>query len=345
MKTLKILPTFFAFVILQACGSTKSKNINYETFWVNSYKTQCNAGTGKAQCLGVYKGNDPTNANWKHFYAPIQGFKFKEGQLQKIRVKVEKLAPENIPADASCLKYTLLEVKEKKADLRYVLNGDWVLDKLNDKSIDNSINKPTLAIDLSKQKVSGNNSCNDYVGAIEKVTAQKLILGNIASTRKMCMDMNIATQFTIAANSVKTYHTKGNSLIFYNIDNKKVLSFTKKPKSTADYRVNDIWVATRIEGNPINRMVKTPRLEINIDKMMLMGNDGCNDYSGSIKSISGKDIEIGNIAATQKACRNIEVADRFAKALYNSKSYEIEAGTLTFFDVNYKEALSFLKAD
>ena len=109
--------------------------------------------------------------------------------------------------------------------------------------------------------------------------------------------------------------------------------------------IHDVWVTVAIEGNPINRMVTAPRLEINLTKMQVMGNDGCNNFSGNIKNIDNNTINFATIVSRKKSCRNMETANRFNKALIASASYKIENGVLVFFDRNGNEALKLQKTD
>ena len=73
--------------------------------------------------LNIYKGENLNDPEWENFYANIEGFEFEEGYLQKIEVKEEKLDKSQVPADASTIKYTLVNVLEKQKDLRTELNG------------------------------------------------------------------------------------------------------------------------------------------------------------------------------------------------------------------------------
>ena len=53
------------------------------------------------------------DANYQLFYNHIDGFDFEPGFKYTLRVKVEEVA--SVPADASSLSYTLLEVISKDA--------------------------------------------------------------------------------------------------------------------------------------------------------------------------------------------------------------------------------------
>ncbi len=63
------------------------------------------------------------DSDWKNFYDQINGFKFQEGYEYKLKVKVTEI--KNPPADASSLKYSLVEILEKNVvdDLVQVYDG------------------------------------------------------------------------------------------------------------------------------------------------------------------------------------------------------------------------------
>ncbi|QQY34713.1 DUF4377 domain-containing protein [Chryseobacterium gleum] len=60
------------------------------------------------KCLQV-KEND--SENWTNFYSSIEGFTYEPGYEYVLKVKTEKI--ENPPADASSIRYTLVEQVSK----------------------------------------------------------------------------------------------------------------------------------------------------------------------------------------------------------------------------------------
>jgi Heat shock protein len=79
--------------------------------------------------------------------------------------------------------------------------------------------------------------------------------------------------------------------------------------------------------------------------MKIMGNDGCNDFTGEIEEVSMKQLKIGNIASTNKMCRNMETAQSFNKALNQATYYKLDGLNLILFNNENKEVLAFLKGD
>ncbi|MDE0535482.1 META domain-containing protein [Tenacibaculum sp. L6] len=343
MKKVGLLLPIIVSLVLQSCGSLKNTGSTEEVFWVSSIKTECSAGAGKMNCLNVYKGNNIAEATWELFYAPIEGFTFEEGTLQKIKVKVERLNPKDVPADASSLKYTLIETIETQVDIRTHLAGEWNVTSLYGKELNEETYIPSLIIDLHKNRISGNNSCNNYTAQITNATSQSLTLGAVATTRKMCFKMDVANSYNKALEEINTYLIKGNNLIFFTKEGEKIVSFTKLAKKESEALIDGNWIAVRIEGAPINRMVKTPRIKISLEEMRLSGNNGCNDYTTQIKEISDSKIKIGHIAATQKMCRDMQVGSDYLKMLQSSVSFKVKDNSLKFYNKESVETILFLK--
>jgi len=218
--SLMILPLF-------SCSSGLSNN---STYWVDGLKVKCNSGAGDTQCLKIHRGEDLSTAKWELFYSNIKGFAFEEGVLQKIEVKEQKLDVKNIPADASSIQYTLVKVLDKKQDVRLLLNGSWVANKINGNAVNPKTPQPKLTINLLKKQVSGSDSCNNIGGAIDRVTQSTIKFGNLFSTRMMCKDMSRADAFNKAMNETETYRIKDEHLVFYDNKGKEVVVFLKVEK-------------------------------------------------------------------------------------------------------------------
>lgn len=198
-------------LFLQSCSTTR-------TFWVNSTKSECSAGLGNTQCILISNDESIKNMQWEYFYSNIEGFNFKYGYFQKIKVKVTELNKSEVPADASSLKYVLIKVIEEIQDNRIKLNNIWVAKSINGQKINRNNNLPQLEINVAKMQVIGNDGCNNYSGGIEIFTNNQISFENIATTRKMCLDMTISDPFIRALSVASNYSLIGGNLIFF--DNK-----------------------------------------------------------------------------------------------------------------------------
>jgi len=340
IKFSKYIVAIISFLVAVSCASTKPNN---KILWVSGYKTEA-SGVGKMQVLNIHNGENLDNQKWENFYSPIEGFNFEEGYLKKIEVKEEKV--ENVPADASSIKYVLVKELEKTIDNRNLLNGDWILAKLNDAPINKSIVLPTLKINLGQKRISGSSGCNSYSGYIEKLSTNKLKLGNIISTEMACIsNNNIEHELYGAFGKIDSFVINNGNLTFYSADGKKLLMFIKKSEKEVNKNLHDIWNAISINGNPINRMSPIPRLEINLTEMKVYGNDGCNNYSGIIKTATDSKLIFGALASTKKMCANMDIANSFNQAIAKVASYKIDGLKLILLDNNNNEVLSFMKGD
>ncbi|MDN3492525.1 DUF4377 domain-containing protein [Winogradskyella bathintestinalis] len=109
--------------------------------------------------------------------------------------------------------------------------------------------------------------------------------------------------------------------------------------------IHDIWSTTHINGKAITDQLIAPSLEINTTEMRVMGNNGCNNYNGSITSLDSISIKFGAIATTRKMCPDMTVSDRFDNALRNSVSYKKDGLNLLLLNNSGEEILRFKKVD
>jgi len=98
-------------ILLMSCSNTNTDDASI--YWVNAERVPC-VGVAPMECLQVKRSQDDP---WQNFYARIDGFDFEPGFTYKISVRETKLPPGQVPADASSIRYELIEILEKrKAD-------------------------------------------------------------------------------------------------------------------------------------------------------------------------------------------------------------------------------------
>ncbi len=216
---------FLIFIIItSSCRSLKQ---NETIYWVNSSKVDC-AGVGKMSSLQVQKTDDLNiNADWELFYSQIEGFEFEPGFIYKL--KVAETPIENPHADASSIKYTLVNMLEKKIDTRLAIQDIWFLESINEVQIDknNIKNIPQIELNISQMKVFGSNGCNNISGAIQKVSDTELEFSPLRETRKMCPNMEISNQFSKALSITKYYRKENLLLKLFDSEMKELMSIKK----------------------------------------------------------------------------------------------------------------------
>jgi hypothetical protein len=79
-----------------------------QTLFVRERLADCQ-GEGERKCLQV---REVESGEWRNFYASIEGFDYEEGNAYEIRVEVTEVP--RPPADASSLRYRLLEMISKR---------------------------------------------------------------------------------------------------------------------------------------------------------------------------------------------------------------------------------------
>ncbi|MFB9057767.1 DUF4377 domain-containing protein [Mariniflexile ostreae] len=109
--------------------------------------------------------------------------------------------------------------------------------------------------------------------------------------------------------------------------------------------LHDIWAATKINGEKITDKTNTPTLEINISKMKIFGSDGCNQYSANIDVLTSSTIGFEPIISTRKMCENMIIPGKYSKALQQTVRFKRENLSLTFYDAENHETISFKKVD
>ena len=213
-----------------ALETTSLKNNTTEVYyWLNSYKVAC-TGVAEKKCLQIQKGEHKQTNQWQLFYDEIEGFVYEEGYSYQLLVREEQLETDNIPADASSIKYTLVKILAKKEVEKVNLNGVWLLSHIQDKAIDaNGYRKtPQLLIVTENMSISGNDSCNSLFSSIKTLTADKMVLGFVGTTKMLCSDMTVADLLYKNLENIIHYQVKNNQLILFDDQHNQLLRFTRK---------------------------------------------------------------------------------------------------------------------
>ncbi len=114
--------------------------------------------------------------------------------------------------------------------------------------------------------------------------------------------------------------------------------------------INDIWVLTSLNGNKItpvstNERRRNVQIEFQLAERKVMGTDGCNRFTGSIKAIGEETLLLGTLASTRMMCPDMTLSVDFNKTIQEVQKYAIENLQLTLFDKDSKELMTFKKVD
>jgi len=201
---------------------------NEHIYWVNSLKAKC-VGVAPRLCLQIQKGDKLNSEGWELFYAAISGFEYEPGYIYKIVVKEEAIPSQQVPADGSSIRYTLIKVLEKQLDSKLRLHDIWALESIESKdlSLEGRQKRPQLEINLQKMNIVGNDGCNNFTGNIQNIDLEKITFGPIATTRKICPDMSVPNKFHQHINQVQAYSIKGLKLYLYDNQGNELFGFKK----------------------------------------------------------------------------------------------------------------------
>ncbi len=337
MKQLKNLLFIIALGVLTMSCSTKT-----ETFWVRGVKTQCDMGAGTGMCLNTSTSSSLDQANWKAFYAPIQGFEFKQGVAQKVRVK--RRTNKGSAADASKYSYTLDKVVETRNDSSSEIAGQWVVSSINGNAINRMAKLPNLTVNVEDMSISGFNGCNQYSGQINNLTSVYIDLAPIRETKRMCKDMEVPDAFSKALTSIKAYEVSDDQLVFLDDKRMNVLTFMRgKNLNEVSDEINNEWDAVRINGKSFEGT--PPHVLISTSKKMFIGNNGCNTFSAYIVAYDASHVKVSNIESDRKLCDDMTTPDAFNQALLKVLTYEVNGDSLILKDANGNEVLAFKVSD
>lgn len=124
---------------------------------------------------------------------------------------------------------------------------------------------------------------------------------------------------------------------------------TVKKENDSKLRLNDIWALTSLFGKALSDLEALPEksitMELHLKDKRVMGSDGCNNFNGSIQVVGQNVLKLGPVASTRMMCPNMEVSDRFNKALSKVEAYEIKDMTLYLYCEEGNELMTLKKVD
>ena len=215
-------------IFFLSCSGGDKKQEQY-VYWVNSNKASC-VGLVPKKCLQIQKSETLDPSAWESFHAPIQGFEYQAGYIFKIVVKERHLDPADLPADASSIEYILVEILEKRQDMKLRINQIWVAIEIKGEILLDGVSGlslPKLEINVGDMRYMGTDACNNYNGGIIELDDHTIRFGVAAGTRMMCMDMKIPDLFNATLPEVMTWEIKENKLHLFDADGKEVMQLKK----------------------------------------------------------------------------------------------------------------------
>ena len=208
-----------------ACSSAELRT---ETWWINSFKVPC-VGVAPMHCLQVH-GDEQAFGEWRLFYDGIAGFEYRPGNLYRVKVRISEVPADQLPADASSLRYELLEIIEQGPDPRAPLHDIYVLAATGSGSIQRDrpgSAQETIEFNIVQARYAGNDGCREFHGAITYLDGERLSLGPAVTVDEVCTGDSQPTDLLLHLANIAKWRRDGLSLELLNVNGERELLFRK----------------------------------------------------------------------------------------------------------------------
>lgn len=314
-----------------------------KTLYVGPEMAEC-VGVAPQMCLLVRENPED---EYTFFYDNIEGFEYEEGFNYTLQVRVEQV--ENPPADASSLKYTLVEVVEKTPAEVTLESTPWSLDAyvdLDGNLVDVAPGTEITAV-FESNRVAGSAGCNNYFAEYQ-VDGSALTMGVIGATNMFCDPDSLMLQeasYLAALQGVAAYTIVDGQLQLANAAGEPVLYYSHAEQTPL---TETAWQVT-FYNNGLDALVSvlagTEMTAVFSEDGGLSGLAGCNNFMSSY-TLDGTSIAIQPPAATRKLCGEpqgiMEQETAYLAALSTAASYEIMGDELILYDAEGARAVTFV---
>jgi heat shock protein HslJ len=215
--TVRIATALHVLLLIASSGCDAMEEPSEVIFHVNSFRAPC-VGVGPMNCLQIKRG-DPAKGEWQHFYSSIDGFSFEPGYRYRLRVRETRLPPDRVPADASSIRYELIEILDKFPDPRTAIHDIWMLESIDGIAIDafdpgSRDEPPFLEFNVTRGRFLGNDGCNPIDGTLDITEAPQLRLVRDIGTESVptCGDGLLQARLGAALDRVTSWQRNGLSL-------------------------------------------------------------------------------------------------------------------------------------
>ncbi len=316
---------------------------NIKTIFVGSERVEC-VGVAPQECYLVRESQDE---EYRFFYDEIEGFTFEPGF--EFELLVEEITVEDPPADASSMRWVLVEEVSRTAvsptaDTTTLENNIWVLNTLDGEPVGDV----RVTIQFEDGSASGNGGCNSYSGSYT-LDGQSLTFDEaIAMTMMACIGPaeTVEPAYMALLSQVASYQIDNGALSLLPAEGDALLVFSPdQPASLMGVE----WVA--IAYNNGRQAVTSPMLETEITVMFgadgqISGNASCNNFNGGF-SIDGQNISVGELATTRMMCPEevMQQEFEFLAALQNATTFTQDGDLLSLFGEDGSRMMDLLPAE
>ncbi len=318
-------------------GAGETGAATEKTLYVGPELVDC-VGVGPMKCMLVKENPED---EYQFFYSEIEGFTFEPGFTYELRVLVEPVA--NAPADASSLKYTLIEVVSQEpasaeagaaaAPEGVTLEGPtWQLVSVADDAgvVTTAPEGVEATAAFAEGRVSGSGGCNNY-NAAYTLDGDSLTILPGPMTMMACPEpqMTVEQQFMAALAATAAYHIAGDELHLLNADGQVVATFTVlEPASLTGVT----WMAMSYNNGReavVSLLADTEITAVFDAEGKVGGTAGCNRYFAGYTT-DGATIAIEPPASTRKLCPEaiMEQEAQYLAALPTAATFTIQGDEL-----------------
>jgi heat shock protein HslJ len=325
-----------AALVLAACQpiqDTRTAGSEEITLYVGPEQVDC-VGVAPQKCLLVKENPEE---EYTYFYSEIEGFTFEPGYEYQLLVLVEPV--ENAPADASSLKYTLIEEVSKtpvgEQSAAPELEGvTWQLESyLNSQGeMSTVLPETTITAIFEGGNVSGSAGCNNYFASYT-VDGSSLTIEPGGSTMMACAEpiMQQEADYLSALATAASYQIVDGMLEITNAEGATILVFSEQQPPSLS---GATWIATGVnngKGAVSSLIIGSEITALFGEDGSLSGSAGCNNYTTSYE-VTGDAISIGPAATTRMMCATpegvMEQEMAYLTALVNSSTHTLSGDRL-----------------
>jgi heat shock protein HslJ len=311
-----------------------------KTIYVGPTLVDC-VGVGPRKCMLVKENPED---EYGMFYDRIEGFDYAPGYEYELRVQVDPVP--NPPADASSLRYTLIEAVSKTPSLEGRL---WMLERYvggegQEKAV---IPDTEISAEFREGQLSGKSGCNQYFGPYQ-LSGDQLTAGPIAATEMFCIQpagtMEQERAYLEALQRVARYQVTDRQLELVDGGGKVVLAYgilEPTPLAGTTWRLVGY---NNGQGGFASYLQDTEITALLGEDGQMSGSAGCNSYKAAYQARDGA-FGVGPVALTRKMCSQpegiMEQETAYVAALESVASYQIRGDVLEMWDANGTRALTF----
>jgi heat shock protein HslJ len=325
-------------MILTACAPVVGGPTEM-TVYVGPYLVDC-VGVSPQKCMLVRQ--DP-KADWTLFYDQIAGFDYEGGFDYVLLVREEET--ENPPADASSLRWTLVDVVQKTRSLE---GTRWTLESYltSESELADVLPGAEITARFQEGQVVGSAGCNSYFGSYE-VEGDSLAIGAIGSTEMYCGPEEVMDQegaYLSALGSASSFSIAGDQLHLVWASGDTVLTFSvlqPAPLVGTPWKLVSFYDGV---GGVVSVLAGTEIRAFFGQDGSLGGSAGCNNYTSSY-TVDGNQMSMGPVASTMMMCPGpegiMEQEATYFGALESVAGYQIEGNALRMADAHGQTVLSY----